>query len=273
MDEERKTIISNALDRYKQTVLERNLKILRFLVEAMEAQPDPPKWPQDLAQQQRLDAFRKFYLMGSLPEPATTAHDLLSEHVRENLVSMCELDGVNHSPSNFQQRTEWFNKLQEIIAEKNLEAEEFPPAELKYLCTLVDTIHGPGLPYHRERQQFDFVSSLDQEVPETTASRVVVPIREGEEEEFSALMGIWEDWQIAVGVRIGDGPREWGGSYALYCRNDSNDQWQWRYGVHDEDWRSDLYDSVESFLDYYAHHNEQTEENTRQDVKSLQGMI
>jgi hypothetical protein len=55
--------------------------------------------------------------------------------------------------------------------------------------------------------------------------------------------------------------------------NEDNEQQKWRYGVHDEDWRSDLYDSVEEFLNFYAHFNEQTEEGVWKDIRSLKGIL
>ena len=272
MDEERQTSIANALQRYRETVLQQNLVVLRFLVEAMEEQPDPPRWPAGLAQKQRLKAFDRWYLMGCVPESVSSARDLLSDDVHSELVSTAELNGVSYAAVDLQQRMEWFATIRARIAEKNVVADEFPPADLEYVCTLVNGICGPGLPYHREQQQFEFVSSLELEVPDWTAARVTVPIRD-DEEGFNDLTYVWEDWEIAVAVKTGVGPRDWGGCYALFCRNESHERWQWRYGVHDGDWRSYVYDTVEDFLEFYAHFGEQTDESARKDVKSLKAMI
>jgi hypothetical protein len=50
-------------------------------------------------------------------------------------------------------------------------------------------------------------------------------------------------------------------------------KWKWRYGVHDEDWCSDVYDIVEEFLGFYAHFKEQTEEGVRKDIISLKVLL
>jgi hypothetical protein len=62
-------------------------------------------------------------------------------------------------------------------------------------------------------------------------------------------------------------------SFALYCRNENNEQWKRRYGVHDEDWRSDANDSVEEFLGFYAHFKETAEERVWKDIRFLKGIL
>jgi hypothetical protein len=100
---------------------------------------------------------------------------------------------------------------------------------------------------------------------------VGVPVRYDEdgdeelEEKYDELTWIWTDWEVAVAFQFGEAPFS-GGSFALYCRKEDNKEWKWRYGIYDGDWCSDAYDSVEEFLDYYAHFREQTEEDVRKDV-------
>lgn len=46
----------------------------------------------------------------------------------------------------------------------------------------------------------------------------------------------------------------------MYCRpvGEEDSGWRWRYGVRDEiDYESELFDTVEEFLPWYAHFNEQ----------------
>jgi hypothetical protein len=152
------------------------------------------------------------------------------------LTGQADLDGVSHYPVNLKQREEYFAAVRTRIAEKNVEVAEFPPADLEYLCTLVSGITGSGLPYYREAQQFTFVSSIEVKELKYMVENVTVPIREDDEGGgYNELTYIWEDWEIAIAFKIGGGPCSRGGSYALYCRNKDNEQWKWRYGVHDED--------------------------------------
>jgi len=194
------------------------------------------------------------------------------------------LDGVTHSPINLKQREEYFAAIRTRIPE-NVELAEFPPPDLAYLCTLVSGITGPGISYHHDAQQFAFISPIENEQQlEEMVEAVVVPIRDdgsGRPPEpsdfgvtYNQLTDIWTDWEIAVSFKIGGGPR-WGGSYALYCRREEEDHdepLKWRYGVHDEDWQSDVYDSVEEFLGFYAHFKEQTEQEVTRDIRSLTGI-
>lgn len=269
MDEDRKTSIKDALRRYQETVLEHNISTLRILVEGMEAQPTPPGWPESIATERRMHAF-SWYFTGSVPEDlATSPRELLADNVRTELISLYDFDGISHKDIDSDARANWFNTLQANIAEKEVAVDKFPPADLEYLCTLVSGVFAPGLPYHVEQQQFAFVSPLEDveaEELEATAERVVVTDRDDED---NAFMCMWEEWEIAVAVKIGDGPRDWGGSYVLYCRNESREEWAWRYGVHDETWCSELFDTVEEYLDFYSHHREQAEDEVKGDVRDL----
>ncbi|KAG5771237.1 hypothetical protein H9Q72_002145 [Fusarium xylarioides] len=102
---------------------------------------------------------------------------------------------------------------------------------------------------------------------------VGVPIRNDTEEgEHNQLTWLWEDWEIAIAFKMGGGPCGWGGSFALYSRGEEKKERKWRYGVHDEEWYSDVYDNVEGFLGFYAHFNEQTEDDLKDDISSLEGL-
>lgn len=103
---------------------------------------------------------------------------------------------------------------------------------------------------------------------------VGVPVRnDAGEVEHNQLTWLWEEWEIAIAFRIGGGPRSWGGSYALYCKNKDREQWKWRYGVHDEEWYSDVHENVEGLFGFYAHFNEQTEEELEDDITSLSALV
>lgn len=68
-------------------------------------------------------------------------------------------------------------------------------------------------------------------------------------------------------MKTGDAPFP-GGGFVVYCKQETIEgrlirPWKWRYGLCDGDWGSELYDTLEEFLAYYAHHSEQTEEDAR----------
>ncbi|RFU30420.1 hypothetical protein B7463_g5901, partial [Scytalidium lignicola] len=271
MDEGRRTQIANALQQYRETVTRYSFVLVRTMVEAMEAQPLPPGCSARVAQILHMQELRRFF-QGAIPESVQAPRDLLSEEVRDEFIRLAGLDGVAHYLAiNPQLRERYFAAIRTRIAEKNVKVAEFPPADLEYLCTLVSGIS--GLPYYREQQQFDFISAVEEHYLQEMVENVTVPIQDGEGAEYNELSDIWEDWEIAIAFKIGTGPRSWGGSYALYCRNEDKEQWKWRYGVHDEEWCSDVYDSVEEFLGFYTHFEEQTEERVRRDIRDLKGLL
>ena len=265
MDKERRTKIATALHQYRETVSHHSFFLLRILVECIEAQPPPPHCSASTAQRVCLQEFHQ-YLRGAVPESVKSPRDLLNNNVRAELTRRASLDGVSHFPVNLEQREEYFATLRTYIAEINVEAARFPPADLEYLCTLVSGISGPGLPYNRESQQIDFVSSINNHELKDMVEDVTVPVRDYEGGGYNKITYSWEDWEIAIAVKIGGGNISNGGSYALYCRNEDNKQWMWRYGIYDEDWYSDVFDSVKEFLGFYAHFREQTEEEVRKDI-------
>ncbi|CZR69156.1 uncharacterized protein PAC_19056 [Phialocephala subalpina] len=270
MDDDRRTKIATALQQYRETVSQHNFILMRLVIEGVEAQAVPPNWSQEGADRLRIKELQDHYI-SSIPENITLPRDLLNDDVRADVISHCDLDGVLNLPVNLNERQEYFVGIRANIPE-SVEVAEFPPPDLEYLCTLVSAVTGPGLARYRERRQTDFISSIEEYGLEYMTEYVIVPNQDNEEGGGdSHLMGLWEDWKIAVAFKIGAGPQdsEWGGSYALYCRREDGEEWKWRYGVHDGDWHSDVYDSVEEFLGFYAHFNEQTEENVRKEIECL----
>ncbi|OIW32847.1 hypothetical protein CONLIGDRAFT_695032 [Coniochaeta ligniaria NRRL 30616] len=228
MDDERRASIEAALRRYRETVTQHSVSLLHTL----------------------------------------SPRDLLDDDVRDKVIRRTGMDGLGGRPEvNLKGREEYFAAIRTRIAELNVEVAEFPPADLAYLCTLTDGITGPGLPYERVSRQIEFLSPFEEG---GFGNSVGVPVRydeDGDEElseKYDELTWIWTDWEVAVAFQFGGAPFT-GGSLALYCRKDGK-EWKWRYGIYDDDWCSDAYDSVEEFLDYYAHFREQTEEEVRKDV-------
>ncbi|KAF5539395.1 hypothetical protein FMEXI_8884 [Fusarium mexicanum] len=270
MNQERRNQIEFALRRYREIVLQHNLFLLRTLVEKVKAEPTPPNCTEPAAQSLRIQATQELI---EVPEPIEAPREILDESVISSLISSASLEGVDDDPVDPSLRLEYFAGIKASIEEKGVKVAEFPPSDLEYLCTLVTGITGPGLPFHRETSQFDFITPLRPGKMRAMIQAVDVPVRNDTAEgEYGQLKWLWEDWEIAVAFKIGGGPRGWGGSYALYCRNDDNEQLKWRYGVHDEEWCSDVYEDVEGFLDFYAHFNEQTKEELEDDITSLEAL-
>lgn len=274
MDDDRRAQITAALRRYRETVTRHSFTLLRTLVEAVEELPPPEYHSEETVQFLRLQTF-DMCLGGSVSELIKSPRDLLSDDIRDELVRRTGLDGVSPREIDLEGREKYFAAVRARIAELNVEVAEFPPADLAYLCTLVAGISGPGLSYHHDSQQIEFVTALA-DADRVLADCVSVPVRYIKNEKYDAhaespynqLTWVWEDWEIAVAFQIGQAPFT-GGSFALYCRKeDSAKQWKWRYGIHDGDWCSDVYDSVEDFLDYYAHFREQTTEEVLEYVRN-----
>jgi hypothetical protein len=282
MDEERRTQIASALQQYRETVSQHNIFLIRAVVQAVEALPVPPKCSESQAQQLRMRECSRL-LGGAIPESATSPPHLVDDDVLAEVIRRHHLDGVAYSPVNLEQREEYFAAIRTRIPE-NVELNDFPPPDLACLCTLVSGITGPGISYHHDAQQFAFISPIEsRQQLEEMVEAVVVPIRNdgpGRPPQpsdfgvtYNQLTDIWADWEIVVAFKIGGGPR-WGGSYALYCRceeEDHDEPLKWRYGVHDEDWQSDIYDSVEEFLGFHAHFKEQTVQEVTRGMRSLTG--
>lgn len=269
MDDERRAKIEDALRRYRETVTQHNLSLLRALVEAVEALPPPPNCSETTAQGLRLRELDD-ELGFSVSELVESPRDLLSDDIRDEVVIRAGLDGLGRTEIDLEGREAYFAAVRARIAELNVEVAEFPPTDLAYLCTLVDGITGPGWGVHHLSQQIEFISSPREGLEEHVG--VPVPNEEFDQDAWPQLFGVWEDWEIAVAVKIGQAPFP-GGCYALYCRNNDNQQWKWRYGLNDGDWCSDIYGSVEDFLVNYAHFREQTEEEVRSDVEGAGLMI
>lgn len=164
------------------------------------------------------------------------------------------------------------------------------PPDLVYLSCLVDAVHGPGLPEWRRGQQIDMISSTQDFFRRPDRAREYMAVspsgadmdpdeRWNSNREAQDLDFVWEGWMKSVGFMIGKNDRfSNAGSCAVFCRRlrdvehwdygveydpeeatpeeqawKENDlQWQWRFGVYDGEWHSDLFDTVEEYLAWYA---------------------
>ncbi|KAF4947586.1 hypothetical protein FGADI_10317 [Fusarium gaditjirri] len=213
MNEERREHIAIALRQYRETVLQHNLFLLRALVEKIEAQPAPPNCSEALAQSLRMQAIQELI---EVPESIEETRDVFDDSVISSLISSASLEGVDDDPVDPSLRREYFAGVKAGIIERGVEVAEFPPSDLEYLCTLVSGITGPGLPFHREVSQFDFVTPLQRGKMKAMIEAVGVSswndTREG---EHNQLTWLWEDWEISIAFKIGGGPRAWA-AHMLY---------------------------------------------------------
>ncbi|CZT21377.1 uncharacterized protein RCC_07240 [Ramularia collo-cygni] len=283
LDDQRRESIASASQNYRDVVLEQNLEALRYLVVAAEGEAEGLR-KDDLPDEEIRDAclrlFSEQYGLISPDAGVATPASSLDDSVLPNTIKRCSLDGIDHGAVDVQKREAWFDAVHTAIASLHVQpddqdphnavAEHFRPlclpADFQYLATLVRGVCGPGLPHYRETSQFSFIVDPEEAINDLefygTRNRVVVPARGRDvlAEAFHALDMVWEDWQIAVGVKPGDGPRGWDGPWILYCRRigDEGSLWGWRYGIREEiDYESELFDTIEDFLGFYACYNEQ----------------
>jgi hypothetical protein len=216
-----------------------------------------------------LITLRDRYLCINLPESVKQPRDIFNDDVRNDIIQWAGLDGVSNGPINLRLREEYFASVRAEIAEKNIDVVEFPPADLECLCTLVDGITGPGLPYYCFANMIEFITPTGDSGVGGLKGSVIFPAWNDAGDRVDALSEVWETWEIAVAFVTGGGPFDLCGSCAIYCsskEDDGNKEWKWRYGIFDGGWGSDIYNSVEEFLGFYAHFEEQTEEMFRKDV-------
>lgn len=269
MDEERRNKIAAALRQYRETVLERNLAFLRILLDGLEKQLMPKTQPPSGADVLRLWTFKNYGFF-SIPESVKELRDILNDDVRAYLIKWNRLDGVCDTSISSEKREEWFSKIKANIAKKNIGLDNIEiPEDLVELCNLIDGIIGTGLPYYTEPHQ---IALLNPSGELRGLDYIVVPTWNEAGEREDELFEVWEDWEIAVAFQIGTGSFALCGSCAIYCRHpedDDNKEWKWRYGMFDGDWHSDMCNSIEEFLAFYTHYNEQTEEGVRKDIPRL----
>jgi hypothetical protein len=253
LDETRRESIRVALESYKHTVLEHNLSNLQIVVDGIESRSQ--------ARRDNMHMLAEYVLDENMNGIATSPRGLLDPAVRTELVEKCDLDGIYHLPEDFpQDRKAWYAKVRGLLEERDATAGAFPPPDLEYLCTLVDGICGPGLPQHVFLQQYNMLDIGESSRPFDDDTVYI-----GE-----ALPADWclEHGDIELCVKIGRNEMHgWGGSYLLWCRQSADDPWQWRYAAHADEEASDVYDTLEEYLAFYAHFNEDDED----DIQSALG--
>lgn len=271
---ERKTSIENALEKYRNRVLEINMATLETVISDLENSEIKPSIGPEEILKQRIEELQDRYgiRLEHPPDPSITSiRDILSEDRRENLVRSCWLDGIvqGEGEIDIEAREAWIEKTEEQTrtAERTEVHPDGLPAELKYLMTLVRGICGNGLPEYRyfggsELRQLKFLTDIDGEEAEGEEPResgfVTVPRTDEEMSQghLGDIRGEWDDHVVALAVGIGNG------GFAAYCRKlEDADGWRWKYGLWDPEFETALYDTVEDFLEFYADFNKQGEED------------
>lgn len=202
---------------------------------------------------------------------------MLSGDARREFMS--DWDGTEKLPSGHDQkhRRQWFEDVKAYLhtrGRRRVELVEWPPSDLEYLCTLVGAITATGGTDYQFTSQTELLSDIGPYPTsrENTKEGFLMKATDSKRqtgEGFLEDFETWEafkGWDIAVAVKIGFGVRDApaGGSFALYCRHqdrdDEEERWRWRYGEHAESYSSKVYDNIAEYVEYWAHNNEQTEE-------------
>lgn len=254
----RRTSIATALQEYQEVVTQHNMAMLRILVDGMATQEDDSILDEEI-EDLRLLPFTDEYLGDDLPDSVQVVQDLLGDAVFAELTTGYSLNGLSNRPVDMQKRNRWFSDVRHSIQQKAPSVSNFPADDLVYLCSLVNGITGSGLPYYHSVKQIEFLSDPDPKVRKVLTHN-----------ELSAFEPLWRDWDITIACRLGTGLRGFSGGVTLYCRKESASlDWQWRYGIYDEGWCSDVYNTIEEFLTWYAHYHEQTAEEVADDIRPL----
>ncbi|GIZ46912.1 hypothetical protein CKM354_001001800 [Cercospora kikuchii] len=288
----RRESIDNALRHFRRTVLDQNLLALRILVEA--AQQEVQALSPGLSNEQIEEAL-EYHFECEYQITYSTAKSLLEGSADDMIAVFC-LEGVDHDPVDLSARDHWWASLWNVMKSSQQHIEPFPtglPQDMKYLTTLVSGITGGGLPYWREMQHPDFFKKVDVrllESPVDHRKRICIPSL-GNWQDVAAFQSkdvldpnnavgyTWaiEDWDISVASNMSSWPEKFSdGTFVLYCcrQQETEDShlvktWDWRYGFQRGIFSSELFESVEEYLAWYAHWDEQTEGNTESVLFSL----
>lgn len=270
--------LHRALEEFRQEVLKKNHTTLSLLVGRLEHSASSNLQPSEDICAAVLETLRDEYFHREMPSALSLEKpcDILNP---ENFAILAEhfgLDGTARGDVDAGKREQWLARLRgemSRLQEQSEDEAEWPedlPADLKALILNVRGIWGPGLPYWLARGRTSFFSSqLGLESAQKTRKRVFVPLRNsgGQGDELDI---VWEEWDIAVAVKLGQGGMSASAMLAIFCKfceeGSKESTWQWRFGVCDEDWSSQLYVGVEEFLAWFAEYEEQTEKDVEEDL-------
>jgi hypothetical protein len=256
--------LQSALDTYRERVLDSSVATMSHLLARIEDQASKEASSANRSDTETqaaiLRTLTKEYLRQDLPSSPSIsrARDLLDN--RPLLAEHFQLDGVLRGNIDVEKRQAWFtlvhNELANLRDESSRSDLEWPaalPSELQSLITNVCGIMRPGLNYCDYFGADFFIPGFE------SKARVFSP--SGDDE----LTLVWPGWDVAAAVRLAKGDMNPSTTLALFCRDEydeeNSSEWAWRYGICDEEWCSELFDDIESFLDWFATYGVQTEED------------
>lgn len=260
-----------ALDAFRERVLNDNVATLSHLLSRLENQASEEASEANRSdietQAAILRTLTMTYLPGQLPPSVniSRARDLLEvDNNRSLLAEHFHLDSVLTGDIDAEKIQHWFasvqNDLASLLEDSNyrsdLEGHNWPtalPSELQNLMTNVRGIIRPGLPYFDHFGTDFFVSGFDNQ----SSEKVFSP--SGHDE----LTLVWPGWDVAAAVRLAKADMNPSTTLVLFCRdgNEDSSKWAWRYGICDEEWCSELFNDIGTFLNWYATYGVPTEED------------
>ncbi|USW58143.1 hypothetical protein Slin15195_G114620 [Septoria linicola] len=262
--------LQSALDTYRERVLNFRVTTISHLLSRIEDQASREASSADQSDTETqaaiLRTLTKDYLRQHLPSSPSISRacDLLNN--RPLLAEHFQLDGVLRGNVDVEKRQAWFtsvhNKLARLREESNRSDSDWPAAltaELQSLMINVPGIMQPGLNY-RDHYGTDLFNPGFESISD---ARVFSP--SGDDE----LTLVWPGWDVAAAVRLAKGESNPSTALALFCRDEydeeNSSEWAWRYGICDEEWCSELFDDIESLLEWFATYGLPTEENVNRE--------
>lgn len=119
MDDDRRTRIRNALQHYRDTVLNHNMVLLEAIITHLEAQADPPRCSHSTKNKLCIRPLDRY--IGSNPNLSTqltSLRDVLASPFRDELVQQAYMQGVSLPPGDERERKEYFRGLRVGLPER-----------------------------------------------------------------------------------------------------------------------------------------------------------
>lgn len=267
--------LQTAVDAFRERVLNDNVATLSHLLSRLESQAleEASKTNRSDIETQAavLRTLTMTYLRGDLPSSIgiSRARDLLEVDNRPLLAEHFHLDGVLTGNIDVEEIQHWFASVRNELASLREQSDRsdleghWPvalPSELQSLMTNIRGIMRPGLHYYNHFGTDFFVSGFG--CGSKASDSVFNPTGQDE------LTLVRPGWNVVAAVRLAKGDMNPSTMLVLYCRDDYDDssKWAWRYGVCDEEWCSELFDDIGTFLNWYATYGVTTEEDITREL-------
>lgn len=271
--------LQSALDAYREQVLNSNVATLSYLISNLETTAFKANRSDAETQAAILRTLTEgtppncYYLRFDLPTTTSIsrARDLLKVEHRPLLADHFWLDGVSRGDIDVDKRHNWLALIRDALAdlrEQSGRSEgQWPdalPSELQRLVINVDGIMPPGLIQDPCIPDF-YRSDIEMESESNSRDRVFIP--NGHDELFL----IYETWDVAVAVRLANADQP-ATTLALFCKcnyDETRSHCAWRYVIVDEEWSSEVFDDIASFLTWFATYGVQLEEEAQRERPSI----